>query len=215
MTNDANDLQSSYDRLSAEYADRIAGELVGKPMDRELLTRFVAQTKGKGPVCDMGCGPGHIADFLHQQGASVFGIDLSPGMVEQARQMNPHIEFREGNMLALEDEAEAWAGIVAFYSIIHIPKDKVTKALREMSRVLKPGGLLLLSFHVGDEVRHFDELRGFQVNMDFIFFQRAEMEGYLQAVGFAIIETIERGPYSEDVEAQTQRAYVLARKPAR
>ena len=73
MTDDADDLQSSYDQRSGEYADRIAGELAHKPMDRGLLKRFAKHTKGKGPLCDLGCGPGHVADFLHQQGAPVFG----------------------------------------------------------------------------------------------------------------------------------------------
>jgi hypothetical protein len=41
------------------------------------------------------------------------------------------------------------------------------------------------------------------------------MEGYLRAAGFEIVETIERPPYAEDVEAQTQRAYIFARKPDR
>jgi len=213
MPDETDDLQSSYDRIAGEYANRITGELAGKPMDRELLTRFVDQTQGKGPICDLGCGPGHVADFLHQQGATVFGIDRSAGMVEQARRLYPHLEFREGDMLALEDDAGTWGSVVAFYSIIHIPPEQVTDALREIRRVLKPGGLLLLSFHVGDEVRHFDALWGYPVNLDFIFFAPATMEGYLREAGFDVIETIERPPYPEDVEAQTRRAYIFARKP--
>ncbi|HET6218015.1 MAG TPA: class I SAM-dependent methyltransferase, partial [Acidobacteriaceae bacterium] len=50
----------------------------------------------------MGCGPGHVARYLRNAGVTVFGLDLSTGMLEQARQLNPDISFREGNMLALE-----------------------------------------------------------------------------------------------------------------
>jgi trans-aconitate methyltransferase len=50
----------------------------------------------------MGCGPGQVARYLRDAGATIFGLDLSPRMLEQARQFNPDIAFREGNMLSLE-----------------------------------------------------------------------------------------------------------------
>src|ERR1700722_7748599 len=60
-----------------EYARHLFSELDNKPLDRELLTHFAARVKGKGAVCDMGCGPGHIARFLHDAGTNVFGLDVS------------------------------------------------------------------------------------------------------------------------------------------
>jgi SAM-dependent methyltransferase len=73
-----------------------------KPFDRELLNRFAAEVVGRGEVCDMGCGPGHVARYLRDAGTTVFGLDLSPRMLEEARQFNPDIYFREGNMMALD-----------------------------------------------------------------------------------------------------------------
>jgi trans-aconitate methyltransferase len=100
--NDPTDaIRESYDRLAEDYARRIADELRHKPLDCELLDRFATQTRG-GEVCDMGCGPGHVGRYLRDAGASVFGLDLSPGMLEQARKLNPDILFREGNMLSLD-----------------------------------------------------------------------------------------------------------------
>jgi ubiquinone/menaquinone biosynthesis C-methylase UbiE len=78
-------------------------------------------------------------------------------MVDHPRRLNPGIEFCQGDMLALGVEDGAWYGVVALYSIIHIPVPKVVKALREIKRVLRPGGLLLLAFDVGDDVLHLDE----------------------------------------------------------
>src|SRR4051794_26777184 len=144
----------SYDRVAEEYALRISGELEHKPLDRQLLDRFAAEVDGLGLVCDLGCGPGHVARYLHDRGVQVTGLDLSPAMVEQARHLNPGIAFRQGNMLALDVEDGAWGGIVAFYSIIHVPRVQVPVALAEMHRALRPGGLLLLAFHVGDETVH-------------------------------------------------------------
>jgi len=77
---------------------------------------------GRGEVCDMGCGPGHVARYLRDVGATVFGLDIAPRMVEQARQLNPHISFREGNMMALDIPYRTLSGIAAFYAIVNIPK---------------------------------------------------------------------------------------------
>ena len=138
------DLQTSYDRVAGQYVERIFDELAHKPLDRALLDRFAADVKELGPACDLGCGPGQVARYLHSRGVNVTGIDLSPGMVEQARQLNPGIEFRQGNMLSLNFDDESLGGIAAFYSIIHIPREEVTDVLRELKRVLRPGGRLSL-----------------------------------------------------------------------
>ncbi|MGH7601056.1 MAG: class I SAM-dependent methyltransferase [bacterium] len=206
------ELQDSYDAVADEYVARIFHELEHKPLDRELLERFAASVRNAGPVCDLGCGPGHVARYLLERGVNVFGLDLSPRMVEQARQLNPGIVFKQGNMLALDADDEAWTGIVAFYSIIHIPRDRMIAALQELKRVLRPQGLLLLAFHVGQETLHREELWGKKVSLDFFFFERHEMEGYLRLAGFEIDDVIERPPY-EEVEYQSRRAYIFARKP--
>ena len=209
------DLQIGYDRVAKEYSKLIFDELEHKPIDRKLLNQFAELVKEKGPVCDMGCGPGQIARYLYDQGvANVFGMDLSPGMVAEAQRLNPDISFRPGNMLALPDLDGSWTGIAAFYSIIHIPRDEVVAALKEMERVLQPDGWLLLTFHVGDKVLHVDEWWGQKVYIDFIFFSLAEMESYLHAAGFTIVDVITRPPYP-NVEADTDRAYIFAQKRKR
>ena len=212
MDQTTKDLQASYDRVAEEYGRQYFHEFDHKPLDRELLDRFAERVRGLGPVCDMGCGPGEVACYLYARGVEdAFGVDLSAGMVEQARQLNPDIEFHQGNMLSLDADDESWGGIAAFYSIIHIPREQVVDALREMFRVLRPGGLLLLTFHIGQEILHLDEWWGEAVSVNFIFFETDEMEDYLRAAGFKIEDVIEREPY-EGVEYQSRRAYVLARK---
>jgi SAM-dependent methyltransferase len=206
-------IRESYDRLADEYARRIFDELQHKPLDRELLNRFSAAVMGRGQVCDLGCGPGQVARYLRDAGAIVFGLDLSPGMLEQARQFNPDIPFRQGNMLSLDLPDGQLAGIAAFYAIVNIPDDSLPLVFREMHRVLQPGGLLLLAFHSGDELLHVDELWGRRISMDFFLFQPPTIRRYLEAAGFAVEEIIERDPYPPEVEHQSRRAYIFARKP--
>lgn len=204
-------IRESYDRLAEEYTRRIADELQHKPLDRELLDRFAKETKGRGDVCDMGCGPGHVARHLRDAGASVFGLDLSPGMLEEARKLNPDIPFREGNMLSLDIPDGTLAGVAAFYAIVNIPRQSLPLVFREIWRVLQSCGLLLLAFHIGNEALHEDEPWGQKISMDFLLFQPSEIRLELEKIGFNIEEVVEREPYP-DVEYPSRRAYIFARK---
>jgi SAM-dependent methyltransferase len=208
-----NDCQASYDRVADEYVRRIFDELQHKPVDRQLLDRFAERVRDIGLACDMGCGPGHVARYLHEQGLPVCGVDLSPAMVERARRLTPGVEFHQGDMLALDMPDEKWAGIAAFYSIIHISRRDMTRALGELRRTLRWGGVLLLAFHIGDETIHLEEWWGHQVSVDFHFFRPEEMSGYLQSAGLEVEEIIERDPYP-DVEHPSRRAYIFARRGA-
>ena len=165
-----------------------------------------------GPICDLGCGPGQIARYLHRQGVATLGVDLSLQMIREARQLNPEIPFHTGNILALPDEDNSWGGIAAFYCIIHIPSQKVVNALLEMRRVIKPGGVLLLTFHIGDEIEHVDKFWDIPVDLDFIYYNPIKMESWLNEAGFEIQETLVR-EQNPEVEVATKRAYLFARKP--
>jgi SAM-dependent methyltransferase len=216
MADESNHLantRSSYDRVAGEYAERIADELAGKPLDRALLACFAEQVAELGVVADIGCGPGHVAEYLHGLGVPVIGVDLSPEMVAVARQRSPEIAFEQGSMLALPVADEAWGGIVVFYSIIHLPPEDRAQAFAEFHRVVRPGGLALLAFHIGDERSHMDEWWGQHVSLDTWLLQPVEIEALLQQAGFSIEMLLTRRPYAPEVEHQSQRAYILARKP--
>lgn len=202
----------SYDRIAKEYSRRIYDELEDKPRDRAILDAFAERLHNRGVVCDMGCGPGQIARYLKDRGLDTVGVDLSPGMLEQARTLNPDIPFYVGDMTGLDVPDSTWAGIAAFYSIIHVPRAEVAAVLRELHRVLQPGGLLLLAFHLGDTELHQAELWEQQVDLDFWFFSAVEMLGYLEQAGFVVEQVIERDPYPPDIEYQSRRAYMLAQR---
>ena len=203
--------QSSYDQVAPEYAKKFKDEMDNKPFDRACLDRVAREVGNLGPVCDLGCGPGQIARYLHRQGVDTLGVDLSHRMVAEAQRLNPDIHFHQGDMLSLPDADNSWGGIAAFYCIIHIPREHIVDALREMKRVLKPGGMLLIAFHIGTEIKHLDEWWEKPVNLDFAFYQPEEMETWLKAAGFELEETLVREPNPE-VEVVTRRAYLFARK---
>lgn len=207
-----NEVQASYDRIADEYARHIYDELRFKPLDRQLLNRFADRVRAGGLACDLGCGPGQVARYLHERGIAVCGVDLSAGMVDRARRLNPGIEFSQGDIRALDVEDKAWAGIAAFYAVVNLPPGDLMAAMHEMERVLRPGGWLLVSFHIGEEVSHVEDLWGCAVCLDFYFFRVADIRKHLEAAGLVVDEVVEREPYAPDIEYQSRRAYIFARK---
>lgn len=207
------DVQAGYDRVAVEYARRMFDELQHKPLDCRLLDRFALSVRRAGIACDLGCGPGHVARYLHGRGIHACGMDLSPGMIECARRLNPGIEFSQGDMRALPVRDNAWAGIAAFYAIVNLSSDDLVQALQQMMRVLVPGGRLLLSFHIGDDTSQVEELWDSGAALEFHFFRTRSVADAIRSAGFEIEEITERAPYAPDVEYQSRRAYIFAQKP--
>ncbi|MEC3914059.1 class I SAM-dependent methyltransferase [Nocardia sp. CDC160] len=109
------------------------------------------RAQGGGLVADVGCGAGRITAHLRELGVDAFGIDLSPGMIDVARREHPGLRFEVGSMTDLALADASLAGLVAWYSLIHIPDDELGSVLAHFRRVLRPAAPLLLAFHVGDD----------------------------------------------------------------
>ena len=207
-------LRTSYDAVAASYGEHLDTELAQKPLDRHLLNRFAEEVRDRGTAADLGCGPGHVARYLHDQGVKMLGLDLSPEMIRWAKERNPEIEFRVGDIRALDLPDGSLAGIVAFYSVIHLEASELGTALLEFRRVLAPAGVLLVAFHIGEQTDHLDELFGHAVSLDFHFLQTSTVTAALQAAGFVVTETVEREPYP-DAEYPSRRSYLFARAAER
>jgi len=149
------DTRTSYDTVAVNYADQLRDALAGEPYLRAILALFadLIRSAGGGPVADVGCGPGHVTAHLHELGIDAFGIDLSPAMIDVARGDHPDLRFEVGSMTDLDLADASVAGLIAFWSLIHVPDDAVPTVFGHFRRALRPGGPLLLGFHVGDESR--------------------------------------------------------------
>ncbi|MEN8650987.1 class I SAM-dependent methyltransferase [Streptomyces sp. 21So2-11] len=203
-----------YDAVAVDYAERFREELGVRPLDRAMLAGFAefVRADGGGTVADLGCGPGQVTGQLRDLGLTVFGVDLSPQMIEVARRAHPELRFDVGSMTDLDLPDGSLGGIVAWYSIIHVPQERLPEVLAEFQRALAPGGHLLLAFQVGDEPLHVAQPLGHPVSLDFQRLQPDHIVGLLSQAGLVVRARLVREPGDGNTE-RTQQAFLLARKP--
>ncbi len=205
-------IEHFYDAVASEHAERFNGEHEKKPQDQVILKRFAQAIGDRRPVWDLGCGPGQTTRYLNDLGIEACGLDLAARLPAEARALPPGIHFQQGNLLPSDFEDRTLAGAVAFYAIAHFTSDQVRRAFAEVFRVLRPGGILLLTYHIGNDTAHVEAFLGKRVAIDFMFFPAAFVRNSLETCGFRIIEIIARAPYP-GVEYQSRRGYVWAQRP--
>jgi SAM-dependent methyltransferase len=201
-------IATTYDAVADDYADKFSDELDGKPFDRELLDQLARGVAGRGPVVDLGCGPGQIGAYLAASGCDVIGVDLAPGMIRSAREQHPDLRFELGDLRALPLADDSCAGIACFYSLIHLRRAEIPAAVSEMGRVLRDGGRLLLAVHGVVGEYHVDDWFGKGVGIDLTLFSGAELLQLLEKSGFSDCRLIERAPYP--AEHATPRLFFQA-----
>ncbi|MCI4064909.1 class I SAM-dependent methyltransferase [Micromonospora sp. R77] len=194
--------RNAYDTVAEDYARLLPGVLEGT-LDQAMLAAFAEQVGAAGRVVEVGCGTGRITTHLRDLGLDVSGVDLSAGMVAVARREHPELRFAVGSMTHLPLPDAALAGLVAWYSIIHIPPALLPGVLDEFHRVLAPGGRLLLAFKAGDCLDRLTAAYGHTVSYDVHWLSADRVADQLTAAGFSLharldreAEGFDRGPQS-------------------
>jgi len=203
--------RAAYDLVAEDYADLLRDQLAEEPYDRAMLGVFAEQVAraGGGLVGDLGCGPGRVAGHLAGLGMDVSGVDLSPRMVEVARLDHPAIPFTVGSMAALPFGDAELAGALAWYSIIHTPDERQGGLFAEFARVVRPGGILLLAFQVGDDVVHITHAYGHEVDAHARRQNPVRIRTLLAEAGFTPSAELVRAPVAPE---KVPQGYVMARR---
>lgn len=200
----------SYDTVAADY-HRIVSERFDDPYHHAVLGLFadLVGAGGGGTVGDLGCGPGHVTNYLAGLGLDAFGLDLSPEMVALAREAHPKLRFEVGVMESLDVADAALAGVVANFSILHTPPEGLPAVVAEFGRVLAPDGHLLLGFPAWDgagPAQAYDHLVT-------LAYRHApdRVAGLLLEHGLAEVARLSVAP-GEDPQRGFAQAYLIARR---
>ena len=197
--------RASYDIVAASYAELLPDAHDGRPLDAAIMRAFAELTDG--PVGDLGCGTGRITQHLHELGLDAFGIDLSEGMLDQARQRYPHLSFTQGDITKLDLEDDSLGGAVVWYSTVHMPAEEVP--WQEFHRVVKPGGYLLHAFKLGDRKGHLTHAYGHDVDLYVHWHDMDETVTNATAAGFNEVARLQR---QKDVDEKGPQAFLLLSK---
>lgn len=141
-------MAAAYDKLSVPYTDLFGSEDKLHARDRELVIEWSARTTG--PILDAGCGPGHWTHLLAGTGRAAIGLDLSEDFLRGARNRLPDLLLVRASLLQLPITNGSLGGILAWYSVIHLPPEDLARALSGFASALADGGSLLLGFFDGE-----------------------------------------------------------------
>ena len=131
-------------------------------------------------------------------------------MVTIARRDYPHLRFEVGTMTDLDLADGSVAGIVAFWSVIHVPDHAMPGVCEQFRRVLRPQAPLLVGFHVGDDTEHTSEgYTGRAINVDSHHRRPSQVTDWLRDAAFTIEAELVMRP-DDDVPG----AVVIARNGA-
>lgn len=146
--------QPGYDALAEAY-DEAFPEGYASALERRAVALWADEVRASGltgPVVDVGCGTGHVTADLASAGLDVVGVDPSRGMLEVARRSHPDVRFVEGDAtLDGFDDGGPLAGLLARFSLIHVPPDALPGVVQEWSRRLPPGAWLMVAFQCADD----------------------------------------------------------------
>jgi SAM-dependent methyltransferase len=206
-----NDIQGSYNAAATDYHAILRDYHRADPFEKGALDYF-CQLVTDGPVGDLGCGTGRITTYLAGRGMDVFGVDLTPGMIEVARREYPELRFEVGSLYDLDLKDGELAGALAWYSLVHTPREDLPAVFAELFRVLRPGGHLVHGFKVGAGSRHLSTGYGHDVDLEVYMYDVAAVAGLLASAGFAEVATLTRAALPGEKDAG--QAALIVRKPA-
>lgn len=170
----------AYDDMAGPYIELVRTTEVHDD-DLALIERHLSIRPGA--VLDVGCGPGHLTAHLRSLEVDAIGLDVAPTFIDHARATHPGGRYELASMRRLPFPDGSVAGILAWYSLIHVPPDELDGVLAELRRVVRPAGPLVVGFFDGDTVAPFDH----KVTTAY-FWPVDELAARLERAGFTEIE---------------------------
>ena len=188
-------VRESYDRVADTYVDLEVGDLAPHPWLRAGLAAFAEAVAGRGPVLDVGCGPGGVTAHLAGLGVDVSGVDLSPRMVEHARRRHPGLRFDVASATALDLPPASLGGVLGFWSLFNLPRRLLREVFAAFAAALVPGGQALVGTHVGDgDVVRTEAYGGVPVSWTTHLWQPEQLAALLADAGLEVVAELRLPP---------------------
>lgn len=152
---DIHSVRRAYDTVANDYATYLPDTRAEAALDLAMVDTFIESvgTSADVRVLDAGCGTGRMSRYVADRGCRVEGVDLSSNMVAMARRDHGDLVFTVGSLTDLPYPDDQFAGVMLWYSIIHTPPSGQQQIFDEVSRVLRPGGHVLVGFQAGEGTR--------------------------------------------------------------
>jgi len=207
---DASTVRAAYDVAAEAYAEAFADDLLDLTVDREVLDSATQRITGPEPVLDLGCGPGQVGQYLAQRGLRVVGLDLALQMLLVARRRTGNRCLACGDMRSIPFCAGSFSGVVAFYSVHHLPRPALRTALVEIRQILTPAGLLVVATHLGESEVYASTFLGHEITtVGGTMYGADELRGVLESESFVVEDIRYRDPLPH--EHESKRIYLTAR----
>lgn len=202
-----------YETVADSYAEAVSAAFE-PALDAALIHDFTQLLADQGdvPVLDAGCGTGRLTGHLRTLNPAISptGVDLSPAMLEHARRTNPDVSFLEADIADLPFQDEHFHGVLAWYSIIHTAPLELPRVFAEFRRVLRSGGVLLISYQVGVGERVRAGAYGHEVELHAYLHCTDHVAAALASVDMVVDTKLDRGPRRQE---RLPQGFVLARRP--
>jgi ubiquinone/menaquinone biosynthesis C-methylase UbiE len=177
-----------FEKISSDYSNTPAGKYT-KPMHHALIQEL--HGKNFKTLLDVGCGNGtFLSMVLNKFDVGVSGIDISPGMIEKSKELlDGRADLKVGDSDRLPWNNKSFDIVSCIASFHHYPSPKLV--LKEMKRVLMPGGMLIMAdpFTPNNLLRFFlNLLVKFSKSGDVRIYSQKEMKEILEKCGFTLIK---------------------------
>jgi len=130
-----------FDAIGSDYEDVFGRAPVVDKAVRHLLDSLPPSSR----VLDIGSGTGKpVAEDLSSAGHRVTGLDVSPVMIDIAREQVPAATFVHADVREWASPPETWDAVCAFFPFLQMPRKDTEAVLSDIARWLVPGGLFAL-----------------------------------------------------------------------
>jgi len=178
--------------ISVDTYNAIVGEYCKfKAKDKETyyseLEKFEKLIPKGARILDAGCGIGTQTEYFSKRSFDIIGIDAAKDMLEKAKEFLPNCEFMQMDIRDLKFKEE-FDAILCLFVLYHLEREDLSKALKEIKRVLKPGGIVLIAVGKGDGEVFGPDPWAPDKKMFYILYKKDELVNKVKEEGFKILD---------------------------